>query len=144
MLRRAFVVASVLFAWIGPQGPLMPGLPEPSPMRISQQDFKTLLAKDRPIIVDVRTVDSFREGHIPGAVLLPFEGRTSLPPESDALVARLRSSKQPIVTYCACHGETTSVRVAILLQLHGVKDVRVLTGGWDDWVNDHNAVERAP
>lgn len=154
MHRRTFVVASVFVAWgglltataaaLGPsgQGPLMPGLPEPSSMRISQQDFKTALATDHPIVVDVRTVESFRDGHIPGAVLLPFEGRTSLPPESDELVARLKSSTQPVVTYCACAGETTSARVAILLQLHGVKNVRVLTGGWANWVNDHNPIEK--
>jgi len=142
-------VASALIVWAmgvpvpwGPQGPLAPGLPDTSSMRISQPDFKTLLTKDPPIVVDVRTMDAFRKGHIPGAVLLPFEGRTSLPPESDDLVARLKSATQPIVTYCACHGETTSTRVAILLQLRGVKHVRVLTGGWDDWVGDHNAIER--
>jgi rhodanese-related sulfurtransferase len=124
-----------------PQGPLTPGLPDTSSLRISQPDFKTLLEKEHPIVVDVRTMDAFRRGHIPGAVLLPFEGRTSLPPESDDLVARLKSATQPTVTYCACRGETTSTRVAILLQLRGVKHVHVLTGGWDDWVNDHNPIE---
>jgi rhodanese-related sulfurtransferase len=144
MQRGTFAVAFVLFAWMAPQAPLMPGLPGASSLRISQEDFHALLANAHPIVVDVRTLNAFREGHIPGAVLLPFEGRTSLPPESDILVARLKSATQPIVTYCACRGETTSTRVAILLQLDGVKGVRVLTGGWDDWINGHNPVEKEP
>ena len=143
MYRSPFLASALLIWMMGVQGPLMPGLPDQSAMRISQPDFKTLLANEHPIVVDVRTADAFREGHIPGAVLLPFEGRTSLPPESTELIARLKTAKDPIVTYCACHGETTSTRAAILLQLQGVKGVRVLTGGWDDWISDRsNSTEK--
>jgi 3-mercaptopyruvate sulfurtransferase SseA len=116
---------------------------EPGPPRVSQAEFKQLLSGKGIIVVDTRTEESFRDGHIPGAHLLPFEGRTSLPPGSDTLVEQLKASKQPVVIYCGCHGESTSIRVATILQLRGVPDVRVLTGGWSDWINDQNPVEES-
>ena len=37
--------------------------------------------------------------------------------------------------------EATSARAALLLKERGVADVRALTGGWNDWVNDGNPTE---
>lgn len=39
-------------------------------------------------------------------------------------------------------GETSSLRVATLLQRLGVPDARALTGGWVDWFNDGNPIAR--
>ena len=37
--------------------------------------------------------------------------------------------------------EATSARAALLLKERGVANVRALTGGWNDWVNDGNPVQ---
>ena len=49
---------------------------------------------DKLLVIDVRSADSYRAGHIAGAVSMPG---SSLP----ASVAKLKASKKPIVTYCA-------------------------------------------
>jgi predicted sulfurtransferase len=69
--------------------------------RISQADFKKLVAAKNVVIVDTRVADVFTLGHIPGALLLPLEGAMTWPEEYEKTVAKLVASKKPVVTYCA-------------------------------------------
>jgi phage shock protein E len=49
---------------------------------------------DKMMVVDVRSAEAYRAGHIAGALSIP--GDTLI-----ANVAKLKASKRPIVTYCA-------------------------------------------
>jgi predicted sulfurtransferase len=69
--------------------------------RISQQDFKKLIAANNVIIVDTRVADVFPLGHIPGAVLLPLEGQLTWPESYEKTVRTLIATKKRVVTYCA-------------------------------------------
>jgi len=69
--------------------------------RISQQDFKKLVASRNVVIVDTRVADVYALGHIPGAVLLPLEGALTWPESYEKTVSTLIAAKKPIVTYCA-------------------------------------------
>ena len=69
--------------------------------RISQQDFKKLIAAKNVVIVDTRVEDVYALGHIPGALLLPLEGRLTWPESYEKTVAALIASKKPVVAYCA-------------------------------------------
>jgi rhodanese-related sulfurtransferase len=69
--------------------------------RITQADFKKLVAAKNVVIVDTRVADVFELGHIPGALLLPLEGAMTWPEEYEKTVAKLIASKKPVVTYCA-------------------------------------------
>ena len=69
--------------------------------RISQADFKKLIAAKNVVIVDTRVADAFALGHIPGALLLPLEGAMTWPEEYEKTVAKLVASQKPVVTYCA-------------------------------------------
>ena len=69
--------------------------------RISQQDFKKLFTAKNVVIVDTRVEDVYALGHIPGAVLLPLEGRLTWPETYEKIVVTLIASKKPVVTYCA-------------------------------------------
>ena len=69
--------------------------------RITQKDFKKLLAAKNVVIVDTRVEDVFELGHIPGAVKLPLEGRLTWPESYEKTVAMLIATKKPVVTYCA-------------------------------------------
>jgi predicted sulfurtransferase len=70
-------------------------------LRISQQDFKTLVAAKNVIIVDTRNEDAFPAGHIPGAIKLPLEGLMTWPAEYEKTAEMLVKSSKPVVTYCA-------------------------------------------
>jgi predicted sulfurtransferase len=69
--------------------------------RISQQDFKKLIASRNVIVVDTRVADVYSLGHIPGAVLLPLEGALTWPESYEKLVRTLIATAKPVVTYCA-------------------------------------------
>lgn len=69
--------------------------------RISQQDFKKLIAANNVVIVDTRNAEAFPAAHIPGAVLLPLEGQLTWPESYETVVAMLQKTKKQVVTYCA-------------------------------------------
>jgi len=52
-------------------------------------------------VVDTRVEDVYALGHIPGALLLPLEGRLTWPESYEKTVAALIASKKPVVAYCA-------------------------------------------
>src|SRR5438309_5802278 len=52
--------------------------------RITQQDFKKLVASNNVLIVDTRNADAYETSHIPGAVLLPLEGLMTMSTLFDA------------------------------------------------------------
>jgi len=69
--------------------------------RVSQQDFKKLIAANRVVIVDTRVADVFPLGHVPGAVLLPLEGQLTWPESYEKTVRTLIATNKVVVTYCA-------------------------------------------
>ena len=69
--------------------------------RISQQDFRKLIAAKNVLIVDTRVEDVYALGHIPGAVLLPLEGRLTWPESYERVVTTLIATKKAVVAYCA-------------------------------------------
>ncbi len=125
-------IVAALLLFVAAQPP-----PVAAPVRVSQRDFRRLAAAQKILILDVRPATAFRDGHIPRAISLPRE-RGRWPAEYDATVERLKTAVKPIVIYCACSGETLSIEMADLLSEEGVKDMRVLRGGWNTWVNDGN------
>lgn len=95
--------------------------------RISIDELKTLMTSKQVIVVDVRDPKSFAEGHIPGALNVPFD---FLPDHADDW----KKDKRVIVTYCACHEEATAARAVYDLNAFEVKNVKALKGGWNEWV----------
>jgi rhodanese-related sulfurtransferase len=69
--------------------------------RIAMQDFKKLFAAKNVVIVDTRNADEFAKSHIPGAVLLPLEGRLTWPESYEPTVKMLQTTKKAVVAYCA-------------------------------------------
>jgi len=80
---------------------------------------------DPPLLVDVREVDEYHAGALPGAVLVP---RGVL--ERDAAGA-LPDTGAEVVLYCA--GDARSALAARVLQEMGYISVRYLEGGFDAW-----------
>jgi predicted methyltransferase len=64
-------------------------------LRISIEDFKKL-APEEVLVLDVRDPVSYRQGHLPGAVLMTPEELST--PEGQA---KLRGEKRQIVAYCS-------------------------------------------
>ena len=95
MKRARYLVAATLLL----STPLAAQIDAP---RISQQDFKKLIAAKNVVIVDTRVADVFEQGHIPGALQLPLEGRMTWPDEYEkTVVPLLLKTQKPVVVDCA-------------------------------------------
>jgi rhodanese-related sulfurtransferase len=86
------------------------------------------------ILIDIRELDEFRRGYIPGAILLP---RGLLEFEIHALVRQARRDPavpiedQPIVLYCGTGGR--SALAAQTLEDMGYRNVKSMAGGIVAW-----------
>jgi phage shock protein E len=90
--------------------------------RISIQELKAMMDSGKPVtIIDAQPKEVYKEGHIKGAISLPW--KSQIPLED---VWNLPKDK-PIVTYCDCGpGEADSADVASQLLQFGFENVRVL------------------
>ena len=92
-----------------------------------------------PLIVDVRRQAAFESlpQRLPDAVPLLLDAEPLRIPD----VPRDR----PLVAYCLCSGEASSSRVAQWLLQEGYRDVGVLVGGLQAWLDaGHSAVPSDP
>jgi membrane protein DedA with SNARE-associated domain/rhodanese-related sulfurtransferase len=106
--------------------------------RVSPDELNAMLQSgQRPLIVDVRSPQSQREGRIPGAVWIDPQAfdhslRASALTESDAA---------EVIVYCACPNEASAAGVARQLMKAGFTRVRPLAGGIEAWREKGFAVE---
>jgi molybdopterin/thiamine biosynthesis adenylyltransferase/rhodanese-related sulfurtransferase len=80
---------------------------------------------DAPLLLDVRELDEWQEGHLPGALHVP---RGNLESRVEALVP---DKHRDIVVYCAA-GSRSAFAAKTLSEL-GYTSVRSLAGGFTDW-----------
>jgi thiosulfate sulfurtransferase len=90
MKTRVVAVAMIaLISTVAVAGQAMRNVP-----RISIDEVKALMAKKQVVLIDVRDPQSFAEGHIPGAINVPFD---FIPNH----VEEWKKEKRLLVTYCA-------------------------------------------
>jgi len=105
--------------------------------RLTLAQFKPLHAKDAVLTIDVRDPHGYDAGHVPGALNVSIV-------DIEIMGNRMLREKRPIVAYCACPDDHSALVVASRLMRIGVKDIRVLTGGWNGWKAGGGKVEVTP
>lgn len=94
-------------------------------------EFRTLVDEKKAVILDARASPFYDQGHVPGALNL---ARDNFARDYRKLAARLKPDRNRlIVVYCSggeCHD---SKLVASALLSLGFSDVKVFTGGWQQW-----------
>lgn len=98
------------------------------PDYMSPQDLKKQIdehSKDI-VIVDTSAGPIWEDEHIPGAVDFPYSKNITAP------VPLPR--EKTLVVYCACKDDEDSRDVARQLSLIGYRKVKVLKGGWFEWL----------
>lgn len=103
--------------------------------RISIDELKALMEKNAVLVLDVRTPEDFAKGHIPGAVNVDF---TQVFQQAE----KFKGERRTIVAYCACAREMTSARAAVDLAQKGITGAKALVGGWDEWVQRGERIEK--
>jgi rhodanese-related sulfurtransferase len=98
--------------------------------RIGIDDFRKLHARGAVFAVDVRGVEAYKAGHIPGAVNVPLDQVARRAGE-----IRVQAKGRAIVTYCSCPEEHASLAAVRLLAEKGVVNARALVGGYPAWAS---------
>jgi rhodanese-related sulfurtransferase len=97
---------------------------------ITREQARGLIGAEGVTFIDARPESDFREAHIVGAYAIPFEEGD---PISARTIAPLREVRT-VITYCETTGDCAcSVALAEKLLQEGLRDVRVLEGGWPGW-----------
>jgi rhodanese-related sulfurtransferase len=98
---------------------------------ITIQEAEDLWAAGEVVFFDARPESPFREGHVPRARNLPAtESKLKIPPNFLEL-----PRERTLVVYCEGGDCQSSLALAKILHDEGFKDIRVMTGGWEEWKN---------
>ncbi len=114
---------------------------DPAVQMISAEELKTKISSNQPItIIDVRSSEGYANSSstMKGAIhfkLRRLKSRLAFPPLKDL------PKDREIITYCACPSDESSIAAAQILQASGFKRVRVLQGGWREWLKANGPVE---
>ena len=99
---------------------------EPKAIKI---DFAYKLFTQGIKFIDARPAEEFSEGHIKGALNIPFYGS-----ENYESVLNKISKDDIVVTYCSGEDCDLSILLGDELFNKGYKKVYVFFGGWNDWL----------
>ena len=99
---------------------------------------KLLLENPKVLFLDARPRNVFKRGRIPGAVCFPEES-------FDSLIQGFKDSvplDRPLVTYCSGEECRSSDLLAQELQKAGYKYIHLFFGGWVEWTQSNQKVEK--
>ena len=113
----------------------------PNVEMISADELKAKVTNNQPVtIIDVRSSEGYAAATttVKGAIhfkLRKLKYRLAYPPLKNV------PKDQEVVTYCACPKDESSIAAAQILQASGFKRVKVLQGGWLEWLRVNGPVE---
>ena len=123
MKKHKHLVISALLLLVGLATQAQTG-----PKHLYAQQAAEWLESDKNVVVlDLRTADEFRTGHLKNAVNVDYKA-----PDFEQQLAKLDRSK-PYLLHCALGGRST--KALPVLQKLGFADVRHLDGGIQAWQN---------
>ena len=108
---------------------------------ITAEELKAKLANNEQVtVIDVRSSEGFANSSatLKGSLhykLRRLKSRLNYAPLKD--MPRTRE----IVTYCACPQDQSSISAAQILQAAGFTRVKVLKGGWHEWLRVNGPVQ---
>lgn len=115
--------------------------PAPPVSLISADELKAKLERNEPVtIIDVRSSEGFANSTttVKGSIhfkLRKLKSRLRYAPLKDL------PRNAEIVTYCACPNDESSIAAAQILLESGFTRVRVLQGGWSEWLKAKGPVQ---
>jgi len=107
---------------------------------IDGPDAAEILGRPDVTFADARAVSIYEQGHVAGAISMPMDTGAL----DHGTLALVRGA-QIVVTYCDADTDCAqSRRLAELLALEGLRDVRVLRGGFPEWLDSERPTESGP
>jgi len=108
--------------------PQIPDLPRPIQMQLAA--VKQLFDAGAVLLIDAREPEEYTQGHIPGALSMPYDEVSSEPERLEKLAA----GGKAIAVYCGGGACELSLNLAWDLISAGQKKVVVYMGGYPEWV----------
>ena len=114
---------------------------QPVVSTITAEELKTRMANNEQVtVIDVRSSEGFANSGttVKGSIhykLRKLKSRLNFAPLKDL------PRNREIVTYCACPKDESSIAAAQVLQAAGFTRVRVLQGGWLEWLRVKGPVQ---
>ena len=111
------------------------------PNMITAEELKTKMANNEQVtVIDVRSSEGFAAATttVKGSIhfkLRKLKSRLNFAPLKDL------PRNREIITYCACPKDQSSIAAAQILQAAGFTRVRVLQGGWHEWLRVNGPVQ---
>ena len=108
---------------------------------ITADELKAKVASNHQVTsIDVRSSEGFAASSttIKGAIhfkVRKIRARLAFPPLKDL------PRDREIVTYCACPNDQSSIAAAQILKASGFTRVKVLQGGWHEWLRVNGPVQ---
>ncbi len=99
------------------------------PQRVGPREAWRLVEAGRaPIFLDTRNAKHYAQSdeQIPGSLRIWRE-------ELEARIDEVPRDGRPIVTYCNCHYENSSIKAALILEEYDFTDLYILVGGIRAW-----------
>jgi hydroxyacylglutathione hydrolase len=100
--------------------------------RVTAREVSSRVLAGDVTVIDVRNASEWDEGHLPGAIHVPY----------GLIASRLAELPRSRPIVLQCQGGTRSAIAASVLLAHGVRDVVNLADGYDEWVREGLPVAR--
>lgn len=115
---------------LGSAGADLPDVPDiAQPIQMQLKAVRKFHAAEGAVFVDARTPDEYAEGHIPGAINMPYDLAVTDP----ALLESFDAGGKPIIVYCGGGTCEMSMSLAWAMIQSGQKKVLVFMGGMPEW-----------
>lgn len=108
------------------------------PVWIELEEAIQLYEEGKAIFVDARPEEEYQEGHIQGAVNVPYGWFLEEHPD----LSYLLHSGKTIVTYCGGEECEASVELAYAMWERGYSGIKIFFGGWNDWTQENLPIEK--
>lgn len=116
----------------------VPDVPRPLQIQISR--VKQFFDAGAATFVDARDPAEYADGHIPGAVNLPYDQVVTDPDRLEKFDAQ----GKPIIVYCGGGTCELSMNLGFALVGAGKKKVLVFMGGWPEWTTQGYPAAKGP
>lgn len=124
-----------------PESEGLPEIPDAGrPVQIEIGALKRYFDANAALIIDARDPEDYAEGHIAGAINVPYDHALSDP----AGLQALDTGGRPIITYCGGGTCEVSLTVAEELFFAGHNRIAVYTGGFSEWAEAGHPVGSKP
>jgi rhodanese-related sulfurtransferase len=97
---------------------------------LSIEQAYALFASRQALFVDARSPQLYADGHIAGALNLPWQ---RIDTHIGAFLEQVPDTERPIIAYCDDESCELSEELARMLQDLGYRQVRVIVNGWSAW-----------